>query len=275
MFGKSLSIPGQILGHPGAPLSNLQTRALLEQLYKLAARPPVETSTVVDSIDLAWTEKAKFVYVKVEDPAPLAPRFEGPYVTVNRPSRSTVTVRLRSFVDGSPRLQTYNWNTCKIAHLREDAVPGERPRLGRKPKQPPNPLVSSDSPTNNDSKSASGDVPNSTDQYKQTRGRQRGRTKNAKPPSDNHETSSPERRHPSPSVKMGGKIQTDVPPPNVSPSFETLSGTQPHPNYLKKGPVITNEMFDKWTPDLLGIQPRPVRSTRNPQPKYIDAVFPA
>merc|ERR1712102_200679 len=65
VFGKSLSIPGQILGHPGAPLSNLQTKALLEQLYKLAARPPVETSTVVDPVDLSWTEKAKHVYVKV------------------------------------------------------------------------------------------------------------------------------------------------------------------------------------------------------------------
>ena len=52
-----------------------------------------------------------------------------------------------------------------------------------------------------------------------------------------------------------------------------------------KGPVITREMFDKWTPDLLGIphpsspapQPptastRPVRSSRNPNPQYIDAI---
>ena len=38
VFGKSLSIPGQLLNHPGAPLSNVQTRHLLEQLYKEAAR---------------------------------------------------------------------------------------------------------------------------------------------------------------------------------------------------------------------------------------------
>ena len=31
---KSLSVPGGLLGHPGAPLTNLQTKALLEELYK-------------------------------------------------------------------------------------------------------------------------------------------------------------------------------------------------------------------------------------------------
>ena len=44
-FGKSLSIPGQMLGHPGTPLSNLQTKALLEELYRLSAQPSVPTST--------------------------------------------------------------------------------------------------------------------------------------------------------------------------------------------------------------------------------------
>ena len=117
VFGKSLLIPGQLLGHPGAPLTNLQTKTLLEGLYKLAARPAIQTSTVTDPIDLSWTEKAKYVYVKVDEPQGLAPRFEGPYCIVSRPSRSTVTVRIGSYVNGAPRLQTYNWNCLKIAHL--------------------------------------------------------------------------------------------------------------------------------------------------------------
>ena len=58
VFGKSLSIPGQLLNHPGAPLSNVQTRHLLEQLYKEAARPAIPTSTVVDPIDLSHTENS-------------------------------------------------------------------------------------------------------------------------------------------------------------------------------------------------------------------------
>ena len=114
VFGKSLSIPGQLLNHPGAPLSNVQTRHLLEQLYKEAARPAIPTSTVVDPIDLSHTEKARFVYVKVDQPSGLQARFEGPYPIVSRPSRSTITVRIGSFIDGKPRLQTYNWNLCKI-----------------------------------------------------------------------------------------------------------------------------------------------------------------
>ena len=49
VFAKSLSVPGNLLGHPGAPLTNLQTKTLLEQLYyKMTARPPVPTSTVVN-----------------------------------------------------------------------------------------------------------------------------------------------------------------------------------------------------------------------------------
>ena len=62
----------------------------------------------------------------------------------------------------------------------------------------------------------------------------------------------------------GAEIQT----------YETLSGRKPHPEYLAKGPIISKESFDKWTPEMLGIpqNSRPVRSTRNPQPKYVDAV---
>ena len=155
VFGKAVSIPGQVLGHPGQPLSNLQTRALLEELFRLSARPPVPTSAVVQPLDLAHTENARHVYIKKEDPSGLAARFEGPYPIVSRPSRSTIKVRVGSFADGSPRILEYNWNSCKIAHLREDAVEAERPKLGR-PAQVK-------SPPQNDRTSASSEVPNSTD----------------------------------------------------------------------------------------------------------------
>ena len=226
VFAKSLSIPGQLLGHPGAPLSNLQTKALLEQLYKMSAKPPVPTSTVSNPIDLTHTEGARHVYVKVEDPAPLAPRFEGPYEIVDRPSRSTVTVRIGSFANGDPRLQTYNWNTLKIAHVREGATLGSRPALGRKPNppKPPPPTTSSE-------------VPEPTD---------------AETPAASNQTKQTKRKRPRGRKKKGAKIQTDKPP---------------NPN----GPLITRDMFDKWTPDLLGLPPsRPARSTRNANPRYAE-----
>ena len=64
-----------------------------------------------------------------------------------------------------------------------------------------------------------------------------------------------QRRLPSP--PDGGKIQTTK---------------TPHPDYVKKGPLITDEMFSKWTPELLNLPSRPVRSTRNPNPVYVDSI---
>ena len=42
-----------------------------------------------------------------------------------------------------------------------------------------------------------------------------------------------------------------------------------------KKPIITREMFDKWTPELFNLPSRPVRSTRNPQPNYVGAMIAA
>ena len=65
------------------------------------------------------------------------------------------------------------------------------------------------------------------------------------------------------SLSEPAKIQTRL-------TNETLTGKAPHPEYLKKGPIITQSMFQRWTPDLLDIPARPVRQTRNPNPQYVD-----
>ena len=221
VFGKALSLPGQLLNHPGAPLTNVQTRALLEELYKVSAKPALPTSTIVEPLDVSHTEKAKHVYVKVEDPSGLQPRWEGPYPITSRPSRSTIIVRIGSYVDGRPRLQQYNWNSCKIAHLREDADEAERPKLGRKPK-----------PKDSTPSSLTSSTPSSDSTLS---------TSNT----------------------------------STADSHNTLSGLPPHPDYVKKGPLITEEMFENanW-PKILQIPSRdqPIRSTRNPNPSYVDAL---
>ena len=135
--------------------------------------------------------------VKVDNPQGLNCRFEGPYQIISRPSRSTVEVRIGSFVDGKPRLQTYNWSSCKIAHLREGAPEGQRPKLGRK------------------KTSASSDVPDSTDA----------------------KTNFPVAVTPPP---VETSVTTDVPQQLEQPS-KSVSG-------------------------------RPVRTTRNPHPQYIDSI---
>ena len=77
VLAKSLSVPGNLFGHPRAPPTNLQTKTLLEQLYKMTARPPVPTFTVVNPADLTETLQANHAYVKVDRPSGLQERFEG------------------------------------------------------------------------------------------------------------------------------------------------------------------------------------------------------
>merc|ERR1711994_478746 len=122
LYGRSPEIPGQILGHPGPPLNNLQTRALLEEMYKLESNPALQTSAKVIINDIHATDNASHVYIKKEDPKGLTPRFEGPFEIVSRPSHSQVQVRIRSYANGEPRLSTYNWRSCKVANLREGFV---------------------------------------------------------------------------------------------------------------------------------------------------------
>ena len=102
----------------------------------MSAKPGLPTSTVVHPIDVAHTEQATHVYVKVDEPKGLSSKFEGPFLITSRPSRSTVQVRVGSFVDGTPRLQVFNWSSCKIAHLRPDSIDFLRPNIGRKSKDP-------------------------------------------------------------------------------------------------------------------------------------------
>ena len=99
----------------------------------------------------------------------------------------------------------------------------------------------------------------------------------AEPPqSINHETSSPHRPQLALSPAERGKIQNGH---SQNQTETSLPSHKVHPDYWKKGPVITDAMFRKWTPDLLGIPSPPVgraaRSTRNPNPQYVDAVFAA
>ena len=78
-LGKLPSLPGQLLGLPGPPLNSIQTKALLEQLYKMSAQPPIQTTSVEAPLDISHTEDATHVYIKSANPKSLCPRFEGPH----------------------------------------------------------------------------------------------------------------------------------------------------------------------------------------------------
>ena len=209
-FGRSPLIPGQVIGEPGPPLTSLQVRALLEELYRMEAKPALQTSSNKNEIDISSTEAATHVYVKVEEPKGLSARFEGPYEIVSRPSRSQVQVRIGSYVSGEPRLSTYHWSSCKIAYMRDNALEGARPKLGR------------------------------------------------------------------PSVQnLDSAKSPDPPPPSSSASPNKLTDAQNN-----KQPVVVNgaksqiPVPQQQTSDGAKIQNalRPVRATRNPHPRYVNAI---
>ena len=122
----------------------------INELYKMSSKPAIQTTNIVKPIDIAKTESAEFVYVKLHEPKHgLSPKFEGPFRVISRPTRSQVQVQVGSFVDGRPRLQVFHWTSCKIAHVREGANIASRPNIGRKPlpKQSPAPEATPPSPS--------------------------------------------------------------------------------------------------------------------------------
>ena len=203
----------------------------------MSEKPAIQTTSINNPIDISKTEDAEFVYVKMHEPKHgLSPRFEGPFRVISRPSRSQVQVRVGSFVDGRPRLSTFHWSSCKIAHVRPDTVEASRPNIGRKPKVTP--------PVPDDGGTPSlGDGQNVTNV---THG---------------------------PNASLSPNVNKPVAILNERENSNKPSG--PHPDYVAKGPLITQQMFDKWTPDLFDIpnpSSRPVRTTRNPNPNYISAI---
>ena len=94
-------------------------------------RPPVPTSGKREILNIENTLTATHVYVKVDNPASLSPKFEGPYEIYSRPSRSQIEVKIGMFKDNRPRLLTFHWSNCKIANMREGAPAASRPKLGR------------------------------------------------------------------------------------------------------------------------------------------------
>ena len=84
-------------------------------------------------LEITKTDDATHVYVKVENPLSLSPKFEGPYAIASRPSRSQVEVIIGKFSNGQDRKLTYHWSCCKVAHMRSGASAASRPALGRPP----------------------------------------------------------------------------------------------------------------------------------------------
>ena len=156
--------------------------------------------------------------------------------------------------------------------MREGAVVAERPKLGRPPKRPPQASPSSDtnnselSNKNSSEEHASASNVNTTDNQQSV---------NSQPiTADTRSPSRPirarKRKRSKPAKSQTAKQAVHDPD----------TGRNVHPDYLAKGPLITREMFAKWSPSIISAggqssfssYNRPVRSTRNANPSYVDAM---
>ena len=64
----------------------------------------------------------------------------------------------------------------------------------------------------------------------------------------------PKKGRPSKVPEPSAQIKkSPAPETTAGQATTTISGKQPHPNYAKKGPIITEEMFQKWAPDHFNI----------------------
>ena len=269
VLGKNLKMPGQLVGEPGPPLNTIETRALLEQLYQLHDRPGIQTSSKTNKLDISNTDLATHVYLKVDKPESLCPRFEGPYRIHSRPSRSTIEVELGRKKDGSLRLLTYHWSSAKIAHMREGAKAAERPKLGRPPKARNRPDSASNTELSNKNTSVNSTSSVNTSNVVKTKNRQQtNRSRPITAKQSSHPPPQPISAQSASPPQQPAKIQ-------IANQYNTLSGQKPHPEYVRKGPLITEQMFNSadW-PTILNIpnQSRPTRSTRNLNPRYVDAI---
>ena len=190
-FGVNPVVPGQLIGEPGVPMPVDHLKGLVKHLEAAADEPFKPMSNHNTNPKKTYmpdeTLSATHVYIKKENPKGLLQSYSGPHPIVDRPSQSTVRVKVGTFKTGVDNVQLHHWANLKPARLREDAVEGQMPVRGRPPKASPDPTSQVGSQNNTDQTKTNS---NDADESKQT-----DDANNA--PSD-HETSSPPDRVPHP-----------------------------------------------------------------------------
>ena len=137
VLGGGTVLPGVVM--PESPESQCSEKQNSELLKSVQASidTPVMPMSDHSGKQSYYTPKdmdsAMYVYLKLEKPDNLSKRYIGPYVIVDRPTNTTVQIRVGYDKKGFPRLETHSWDNLRIAHLRPDAQVAVRPDQGRKP----------------------------------------------------------------------------------------------------------------------------------------------
>ena len=135
MLGSNPTVPGDMLGEPGPPLSSRQLQDLLQSLRAQAGRPAIQNSShreppVNEPTNL---DKVTHVRLKRHKLGPLQHTYEGPFKIVERVGRSCIKVQVGLYADGTPSIETHHWENAKPAVLDENQPEATKKKLGRKP----------------------------------------------------------------------------------------------------------------------------------------------
>ena len=114
MLGSNPTVPGDMLGEPGPPLSSKQLKDLLDSLRAQAARPAIQNSShhqppvnVPDNL-----QEVTHVRLKRHKLGPLQHTYEGPFKITERVGRSCIKVQVGLYADGTPRIETHHWENA-------------------------------------------------------------------------------------------------------------------------------------------------------------------
>ena len=136
LFGIDPVVPGQLIGDNSPLMTSSDLRGLVKHLEAAADTPAMDTSNHSKSKQNhmpVTTETATHVYIKQDNPKGLLQTYTGPHPIVERPSHSTIKVKMGTFKSGIENIQLHHWSNAKPAQMRENAVEAEMPIRGRKP----------------------------------------------------------------------------------------------------------------------------------------------
>ena len=144
VLGVDPVVPGQLVGAPAPPMSLEHLKGLASHLEAAADFKPKQMSNHNTKPKKEYmpttTDTATHVYLKKDNPKGLMQTYTGPHKIVDRPSYSTIKVKVGTFKSGVDNVQLHHWSNLKPARLREDAKEGEMPARGRPPKNPDPPV---------------------------------------------------------------------------------------------------------------------------------------
>ena len=236
-FGKSLVVPGQILSSPDTSGPEALQEVLKQvrlNTNTLPVQPSRHSPPEKPLADIP--ADVTHAYTRQHQKNGLQAHFEGPFRIDGRVSNSVVRLEVGTYKDGRKRFELRHLNDLKLTHPKSLAAPTERPKLGRPPLAPSSPS----------------EARKTTDANSGESGRNRSNPTN--------------RLIPEPTVAISPKINNNRLNNNDNSTRES-HGTS------KTNQGVSDPVTSSGPPPLPAFpSSRPIRSTRNPSPCYVDSI---